>query len=242
MQTWVFHRCLGCIWSSSVDTFCSLNHCGSVWHCSWWTSGRWFLRCWAWTWPVSLFLTMKSSNVLKDWSIHTSITLSPVPASKMWPQGKMDTHRATYYFFIEHHISWGRWRWEIGQSSQFHKFHKPLKFDQCVNIVYFDDRARIDHGPKRISKVPALGKCLALKTPIILFASTLGPRWISLDCVSRMGNDGRELTIMGFLLWVRSSTTQFNSHNNHVEKLYCFYFTASLGLERWSWLPTYDCS
>lgn len=219
MQTWVFHRCLGCIWSSCVDTFCSLNRCGSVWHCSWWTSGRWFLKCWPWTWPVSLFLTMKSSNVLKDWSIHTSITLSPVPASKMWPQGKMDTHKATYNFFIEHHISWGRWRWEIGQSSQFHKFPKPLKFDQCVNIVYFDDRARIDHGQKRISKVPALGKCLALKSPIILFASTLGPRWISLDCVSRMGNDGRGLTIMGFPLWVRSSTTQFNSHNNHVEKL-----------------------
>ena len=153
MQTWVFHRCSDCVWSGSVAVICSLDSCGSVYCCSWWTSRRWFLRCWAWTWWVLLFLTMKSSNVWKDWSMHTSITLSPVPASKTWLQSKIGPHKATYNFFTEHCFSWGRWRWwEIGCNSQFHKFPNPLKFDQCVNIAFSDDTSRIHHGQKRILK------------------------------------------------------------------------------------------
>lgn len=39
---------------------------------------------------------------------------------------------------------------------------------------------------KNISKVPAVGKCLTLKPPIISFACDLGPRRIPPCCVSRM--------------------------------------------------------
>ena len=158
MQTWVFHRCLDCLWSGSVAAICSLDSCGSVCYCSWWTSGRWFLRCWAWTWWVLLFLTMKSSSVWKDWSMHTSIALSPVPASKMRLQSRTGPHKATYNFSTEHRVSCGRWRWwEMGCNPQFHKFPNPLKFDQGVNIAFSDDTTRILHGQKRILRVPSLG-------------------------------------------------------------------------------------
>lgn len=72
---------------------------------------------------------------------------------------------------------------------------------------------------KRISEVPAVGKCLTLKTPIFLFTSTLGPRRVPVDCKPRMGNGGREFTFMGLLLWLGGFPTQFNSHNSHVEKV-----------------------
>lgn len=113
MHTWIFHVFCCCfIWLSSSWRICSLSYCVSVWYSSWWTLGRWFPRCWAWTWPALLFLTMKSSNVLKDWSIPISITLSRVLASKMWVPGKTGTCKATENFFIEHRISWGAKAWD----------------------------------------------------------------------------------------------------------------------------------
>lgn len=88
----------------------------------------------------------------------------------------------------------------MGHNAQFHKFPKPLIFDQCVNITYFGVRVRIHYREQGICKVPTVDKWPALKTPIISFAGTLGPRRIPVGCVSRMGNGGRKLTFMGCLL------------------------------------------
>lgn len=37
----------------------------------------------------------------------------------------------------------------MAHNSRFHEFPKPLKFDQYVNTIYFDDRARIRHLQKK---------------------------------------------------------------------------------------------
>lgn len=80
-------------------------------------------------------------------------------------------------------------------NGQFHKFPNPLKFGQCVNTVYFDDQARIP-----FAKNDLRGASCRLRAHIILFASTLGPRRILADCISRVDNGCRGLTFVGFLL------------------------------------------
>lgn len=96
----------------------------------------------------------------------------------------------------------------MGHNAQFHKLPQPLIFDQCGTIIYFGDRVRIHYREQRICKVPTVDKWSALKTPIISFASTLGPRRIPLGCISRTGNVGRKLAFMGCLLWAGGFTTQ----------------------------------
>lgn len=110
---------------------------------------------------------------------------------------------------------------ELSDGTQFSISRIPETFEiwsVCEYHILWIERGSVI-CKKRISEVPAEGKCLTLKTPIVLFASTLGPRRVPVDCKPRVGNGGREFTFMGFLLWLGSFPTQFNSHNSHVEKV-----------------------
>lgn len=81
-----------------------------------------------------------------------------------------------------------------------HKFLKLLKFDHCVNVIYLVTEQESIIGNKESQKVPAVDKCSAVKTPMVSFANTLGPRRIPLGCIPRTKNGEWRLTLMGYLL------------------------------------------